>query len=452
VKFVELASIRQEKSAAPERSNVGRFLSWAQTASDDQRVNAVRTLASAYLYNNLPEALQRDLELCLTRIIEDPAPQVRRALADALADARSAPRHIIMALADDRPEIAAIVLAQSPLLSDAEMVEYAMAGEDAVQIALARRPALPTSVAVSLAEFGRREAAMALIENSKAPLAPGVARRIIERFGVERDMREALLARRELPAALRCDLTAAAMAERSSLVAGFGLGPERVEKMIRAAQERSIVRTACACEPDEIRDLVRHLRLKGALTPALLMRALISGARSFFESAAAELSGLALAQAAAFSRDPRGAGFAALYRRTSLPEALLPPFRAALLVLERFGQEQFGQERFGAEETGLALRPIATQAIAGCEAFEDPELGGLLALLRRLEKEAALNEARLLAESAVAKHGASLGEERPREETDTDWPLKLMGRLELLDRLEAMEARESIPPVLAKAS
>jgi uncharacterized protein (DUF2336 family) len=441
VKFVELASVTQEKSAAPERSNVGRFLAWAQTASDDQRVNAVRTLASAFLYNNLPEPLRRDLELCLTRIVEDPAPQVRLALADALADARCAPRHIIIALADDRPEVAAVVLAQSPLLSDAEMVEYATAGEDAVQIALARRRALPTSVAASLAEFGGREAAMALIENPEAPLAPEVARWIVERFGAERDMREALLARPELPAALRCDLTAAAMAERSSLVAGFGLAPERIEKMVRAAQERSVVRTACGCEPDEIPDLVRHLRHKGALTPALLMRALISGARSFFESAAAELSGLALAQAAAFIRDPRGAGFAALYRRMRLPEALLPPFRAALLVLEQFGMEQFG-----AEEVGLALRPIAMEAIAACEGFKDPELGGLLALLRRLEKEAALNEARLLAESAVAGHGA------PSEETDTDWPLKLMGRLELLERLEAMETGESNPPVLAKAS
>jgi uncharacterized protein (DUF2336 family) len=437
VKFVEFVSITPGKAAAPEQGNVGRFFAWAQTVDDDQRANAARTLASAYLYNNLPEALKRDLELCLTRIAEDPSPQVRRVLADALADARGAPRHIIIALADDRPEIAAIVLAQSPILSDAELVEYATTGEDVVQTALARRPALPTSVAASLAEFGRSAAVMALIENLQAPLSPGVARRIVERFGAERNMREALLARPELPAALRYDLIAAAMAARSSLVAGLGFAPERIEKMIRAAQERSLVRTACACEQGEVRDLVRHLRPKGALTAALLMRALISGAHSFFEAAAAELSGLPLEQVAAFIRHPRGAGFAALYRQMGLPAGLLPPFRAALLVLEQFG----------GEETGLALRPIATEVIAACENLAGPELGGLLAFLRRLEAEAALNEARVFAKSALAKHAATLCEER-----DTDWPLKLIGRLELLERLDSLESEESGRPALAKAS
>ena len=75
---------------------------------------------------------------------------VRRALAEALASAQDAPRHIIAALASDLPEIAAIVLTRSPVLSDVELVACAAIGGELAQIALARRRALNADAAAPL--------------------------------------------------------------------------------------------------------------------------------------------------------------------------------------------------------------------------------------------------------------------------------------------------------------
>ena len=69
------------------------------------------------------------------------------------------------------------------------------------------------------------------------------------------------------------------------------------------------------------------------MTIALLMRALLSGNRALFEQALAELSGLAPPRIAGFVREPRSAGFAALYGKTGLPAHFLPVFRAALVAL-----------------------------------------------------------------------------------------------------------------------
>jgi uncharacterized protein (DUF2336 family) len=440
VKFVEFVSVSQRKASPSQRSNVRAFVAWSQTAAEEQRADAAGTLARAYLYGNPPEALRRDLEICLARIVEDPSILVRSTLAEALADAKDAPRHIIIALADDRPEIASLMLAQSPVLSDAELVEYATTGESTMQLALARRPGLADCVAARLAEIGQNEVAIALIENRQAPLSPRVARRLTDRFSARHDVRNALLARPELPPTLRYDLIEIAMKAQSCLVAGLGIGSQRIEKMTRAALERSVVRAASLCEPGEVRELVRHLRAKGALTAALLMRALISGGRSFFEAAARELSGLTVEQVAAFLRNPDAAGFAALYRRMGLPAHFLAPFRAALVI----------GEEFAGEETGLASRPIVSRVIAACENFADKELGGLLALLRRLEKEAALEEARAIAERMMAEPAAP-----PCEESDAAPRLELMEGLKLTERLEALERLELMewdPPVLAQAS
>jgi uncharacterized protein (DUF2336 family) len=403
--LVAVERLMRQQVQPTERNNVGRFLAWSQKASPEQRAKAASTLAGAYLREPSPTrnlrgpkagrttdfgVLRRDAELCLAILAEDSSIAVRRALAAALADARDAPREIITTLANDEPDVAAIVLAHSPVLSDAELAECATFGCATVQIALARRQRLSAEVAVSLAENDRREVALALIENPAAELPPAALRRIGEHFGQDHELRDALLARAELPAALRYDLIAAATGALP--FSAPGRGERRNERLMRDALERCAIRSARSRPPHEVSDLVRHLRTTGALTTALLLRALVSGDRGFFDAAAVELTGMSAERIAGFTREPFGLGFAALYRRMGLPGPFLPPFRAALAALEDFP----------ADHGDRVLRPIVARVIACCESEQSPGLPRLLSLLRRLEAEAALGEARAVQEGAPA--------------------------------------------------
>jgi uncharacterized protein (DUF2336 family) len=398
-----------EKTAAPGR--ICRFLDWAETADPEERAQAAGALARAYLCGDLPnpmrrsaqagriaklEDLRRDAEVCLTTLVKDESTLVRRALAEGLASAHDAPRHIISALANDEPDIAAIVLARSPLLGDAELLEYAAIGGDSALLALARRPCLNEAVAHSLAEFDRRDVAIALIENRDADLTPEIMDRLAERFGEDGEVRSALLARPGLPAAMRYELFAAAARSLPPLT-GHELGEKRVERMMRDTLEQCALLVANSCRPDEIQDLMRRLRVTGVLTAALLVRALISGGRGFFEAAAVELTGVSPHRVAGFMREPFGAGFAALYHRMGLPQQFLTPFRAALAALEEFG----------AEEPNRVSRPVISQVIAFCESEKSSSLSCVIALLRRLESEGALEEARALVERAATQRAAT---------------------------------------------
>ena len=87
-------------------------------------------------------------------LLDDPSPLVRRALAEALAGSADAPHAVIHALASDHADIAALVLARSPLLIDAELVDVVASGSCDLQTAIASRVPLQSAVAAAIAEAG----------------------------------------------------------------------------------------------------------------------------------------------------------------------------------------------------------------------------------------------------------------------------------------------------------
>jgi uncharacterized protein (DUF2336 family) len=126
-------------------------------------------------------------------------------------------------------------------------------------------------------------------------------------------VREVLLERASLPAALRARIVVAA-AKDLAVEASQWMAPLRAKRVAREARDQAICTIASSCRPDERVELTRALRAAGALTPALLLRSLLGGERTLFALALAELSGLPTPRVAAFIQEPQGEGFAALAR------------------------------------------------------------------------------------------------------------------------------------------
>ena len=156
------------------------------------------------------------------------------------------------------------------------------------------------------------------------------------------------------------------------------------------ARDTALAAIAASCEDQERAALVRVVRQRGALTMALLLRSLLGGERELFNAALAELSGQRHARIAAFARDPRGEGFAALALKAGLPRHALPAFRAALKAIETLGS---------AGPPGLKPRLIDATTSA-CEARNDLKLAPILSLLWRFAAEAARAQARDAAREA----------------------------------------------------
>jgi uncharacterized protein (DUF2336 family) len=322
------------------------------------------------------------------------------------ATAQKAPLAVVHALANDQPEIAMSVLALSPLLQEADLVDLVATVQPAAQAAIASRAMLSRSLAAAIAEVGSASACLALLENRDADIAPFSIDRMIERFGHLAAIREPLLMRDDLPMATRQAL----LSKLSQTLAGFvarrqWMGSEHAEYAAREACEKATVALAAETPYEEVNTLVQHLRQSGQLTAGMILRALLSGNVVLFEEALADLSGVPIDRVTSYIHDRNISGIRALYRKAGLPDLAYPAFREAIAVM-----------REGAligEQSGVARlkRRMVERVLDACARDRDPNLAPLLALLRRFAVEAAREEARMFCDDLVANdHPVSIDE------------------------------------------
>ena len=371
------------------------FLRWLESAPAIDRAEAAGALARGYICCDF-EADADELaavEGLMLRLLDDPSPLVRRALADALAASPLAPPTAIMALTADQSQIAAPVYALSPLLIDADRIDAVASGGDAIQAAIACRAELPSAVAAALAELGSAEACFILVENDGAEIAPASIHRIAERFGEVATIREALLARDDMPAATRQSL----VTKLSEEIAGFVIGrswleSDRAQRVVREACEKATVIIAADRPQAELRPLIRHLCASGQLTVGLILRALLSGNLVFFEEALAELSGMPVRRVSHLVHDRFSSGVQALLEKARLPPPTHRAFKAAIAAMQ---DDLVGD---GAARLQRRMIERVLTALRGCRCRRNRAAGYLL---RRFATEAAREEARLFCEELV---------------------------------------------------
>jgi uncharacterized protein (DUF2336 family) len=375
---------------------VRQFISWIRTAPAGERAEATRALARAWLISDLSEDDRIAAEGALLMLLDDPSPLVRQSMSEVFARSPDAPATIVRALAADQPSIALPVLEHSPLLIDADLVDIVATGTSDMQCSIARRINLPSSVSAAIAEVGSAAAALELIENAYAELAPFSWDRIVERHGHLAAIREAMLLLEGLPAATR----AALVAKLSNTLAQFAaarnwLSPERAGRLADESRERSTISIAARSRGEDMQGLVQHLRATGQLNAGLILRALLSGNLELFEAALAHLADLPLARVIALVHDRGDASLQALLVRAGLPESTFAAFRVAL---------EAGRETGYVDTTGGAerlRRRMVERVLTHCET-DGKSAEPLLILLRRFATESAREEARMFCEELVA--------------------------------------------------
>jgi uncharacterized protein (DUF2336 family) len=375
---------------------VRQFISWIRTAPAGERAEATRALARAWLISDLSEDDRIAAEGALLMLLDDPSPLVRQSMSEVFARSPDAPATIVRALAADQPSIALPVLEHSPLLIDADLVDIVATGTSDMQCSIARRINLPSSVSAAIAEVGSAAAALELIENAYAELAPFSWDRIVERHGHLAAIREAMLLLEGLPAATR----AALVAKLSNTLAQFAaarnwLSPERAGRLADESRERSTISIAARSRGEDMQGLVQHLRTTGQLNAGLILRALLSGNLELFEAALAQLADLPLARVTALVHDRGNASLQALLIRAGLPESTFAAFRVAI---------EAGRETGYVDTTGGAerlRRRMVERVLTHCET-DGKSAEPLLILLRRFATESAREEARMFCEELVA--------------------------------------------------
>lgn len=271
---------------------VEQFLKWVQTARAAERADAAAALARAYVNGDLEIDDRCAADAAMTLLLDDPSAKVRMALAEALSLSRTAPPQIISALAADQPDVAALVLARSPLLTDNDLIDRVAIGHRSTQRLIADRPTVSMAVSAALAEVGDADACIVLLRNSGAKIAALSFKRMTERFGDIANVRETLITDRRLPADCRHGLLIklGETLRQSGLVRAL-FGEARAERVTRDACMKASLTLVNGTEAVEFPALVEHMRLRGDLTTSFMVRSVAYGKIDFFGAAMVALTG-----------------------------------------------------------------------------------------------------------------------------------------------------------------
>ena len=372
------------------------FLGWMESAPTGSRAQAAGALARAYLYSDMDWAEREDAEAALTFLLDDSDPVVRVALAVAFGGAAEAPSHIISALLLDEDEVAMPLLSGSVHIPEHDLIDIVATETVERCVAVAQRPRLSVGLAAAICEVACAEACAALLSNETVDITRTSLQRLVERFGDNRAVKDALMARAGVPLQirhmmLRC-YTESLCEHPQVLGARMTRAPEQ---LVADAQDRSTIMLAWTASEVELEGLVEHLVVSGQMTSVLLLRAAITGCFNLLNTSLARLSGVDSGSVFEALGCPYGRQLRKVLAQAGLPERTYGLFQECLQSWQRVETLQI--------DHWAKSRMVISDLIELQEKLQIESLGDLQDLLYRLSNETARESARTRVLSVVGK-------------------------------------------------
>lgn len=315
--------------------------------SDEARAHAAHKICRCIEETELSPEERAHAESILAIMAEDAAVLVRRALAVALKNSPKLPHDIAHKLAQDVESIALPVILNSPMLTDADLVEIVRAAPLSKQVAVASREALSVTVTGALARYAEAPAVARALANDNAKFDAEGLDAAIERFHGVSEVMSAMVHRDALPTVITEKLVSLVTGELfDHLVNNHELPPQIAIDLAVGARERATLDIVeQAIRQNDIGRFVQQLNLNGRLTPSLIMRGLCMGHIDFVEHALAELAALSHQRMWLLIHDSGPLGLKAAFDRSGLPPRLFPSFRAAVEVFHSMEREGCVRDR-----------------------------------------------------------------------------------------------------------
>lgn len=228
----------------------------------------------------------------LRQLLEEAETDVRRALASRLADARHAPAELIRRLANDEISVAADILEQSQLLSDAELI--AIVGRHGVPHAryIARRSVLPEPLTAALVALADEDVSAEVAQHPHAYISDRTMQALSDqalRFGA---VREPLLHRGDVSVRMARKLYWWVSEElRQSILRRFAIDSTDLDTALDEVLET--LGEAGDADRGPGRDAVfARMQGQGAITAAMMIALLRRGRYQAFPALLARFAGL----------------------------------------------------------------------------------------------------------------------------------------------------------------
>jgi len=301
--------------------------------STEHRVDTALKMAQGFNEENLSDSEREMAEDIFRLMIKDAEVRVREALAQTLKENPTVPHDIALKLANDVVSVALPMLQFSEVLSDTDLLEIVKSQDVSRQVAIAGRKQVSETVSAVLVNTQNEEVVLNLIGNDGADISEQDLGKVVEVFGGNESIGNAMVQRPKLPVTIAERLvTLVSENMRVELAKRHDLGDNLAADLILQIRERAIIGLSEEGDEEDLELLIKQLHENGRLTPTIILRALCLGDLEFFEGAIAKLSSVPLRNVRTLIHDPGKLGLSAVFKQAGLPTNYFPAARAAIDV------------------------------------------------------------------------------------------------------------------------
>ncbi len=279
----------------------------ATETSSDKRRELLEGITEMFLVSPA-EYNTKEIDLfgeIIGRVAQDVADQVRAHLSERLSDIETAPKGLILQLANDVIDVAAPQLLRSKVLKDVDLIEVVRAQSGAHQAAVARREEVSENVADALVEKGDAVALVSLAENVGAELSRPAMETLVAKSENVEALQKPLVEREDLDGDLKHDMYWwVSSALRNHIVSETGVDEAEVEEMLRESTSIMAERARNSVNMSKAEKAVQQKARLGQLDQDFMVRLLRQGEREQFLYAFSYLTEVDVHTASRILSDP----------------------------------------------------------------------------------------------------------------------------------------------------
>jgi uncharacterized protein (DUF2336 family) len=280
------------RSSLPE---VNHLLEIARDRSEGGRSLLVNSICDLFIDSGHEYSVRESalMTIILCQLIGEVESVVRQELAKRLSGVATAPRELIVELANDEIGVAESVLQYSPVLHDSDLVEIVLHRAREHQLVIASRQEIGESVSGALVETGNVSVITTLLNNNSAVISNLSLEYLVEQSERIDAFQQPLLHREELSADLAkkmCGWVSAAL--RKHVVDRFDIPESELDKAIDGAVSNAATRMKVTRPGGKASELVDQLARSDMLTAQGLIQVLREGEIPLFEAMFARFAGL----------------------------------------------------------------------------------------------------------------------------------------------------------------
>ena len=223
----------------------------------------------------------------LSLLVNDIEKEVRKALAETVSTSENLPVPVARQLASDDIEVAGPILANSPVLSDADLIEIVRTNAMQYALAVAGRERVSEELSDALVDSGHQQVVVRLVGNVGAKLSDRTMKRVMDDYRHDQQVQDRLVRRPELPFEMVEEMVGVIGARIEwELTRSKRMDPEQAKAIMRAVQDRAAIGLTAREHGDQtLRTRLRELYMADELNAEDILKFLRDGDINSFEQA-----------------------------------------------------------------------------------------------------------------------------------------------------------------------